>query len=318
MLPKWGCLVAESSLHAMIARRDREPVLFGLTPPRRSSAPEDVSRIADRTAERIRLLDVDGIVLYDIDDESDRIEAERPFPYLPTLDPADYAGELAGRTSLPTVVYRSVGKYAADELHGWLTGQRAEQTLTVFVGASSPDKDVRLSLARAQEVWREAGVGIPLGGVTIPERHARGGDEHERLLHKQERGCTFFISQVVYDVTEAKDLVSDYAYTCRERGIDPVPVIFTLSVCGSAKTLEFLSWLGVDVPRWLQNDLRHSDDPLEVSLRQCTATVEELIGFCRRLGVPFGFNIESVSNRRVEIEASMELTRQVRALLPQR
>ena len=31
------------------------------------------------------------------------------------------------------------------------------------------------------------------------------------------------------------------------------------------KTLEFLGWLGVDVPRWIQNDLRHADDTLQAS-----------------------------------------------------
>ena len=37
--------------------------------------------------------DVDGLVLYDIDDESDRNPAERFFPYLPTMDPAVFLAE---------------------------------------------------------------------------------------------------------------------------------------------------------------------------------------------------------------------------------
>jgi len=31
------------------------------------------------------------------------------------------------------------------------------------------------------------------------------------------------------------------------------------------------------------------------------------MSFCRRLGVPFGLNVDSVSIRRVEIEASVRL-----------
>jgi hypothetical protein len=31
------------------------------------------------------------------------------------------------------------------------------------------------------------------------------------------------------------------------------------------------------------------------------------MSFCRRLGVPFGISVESVSIRRVEIEASVQL-----------
>jgi hypothetical protein len=77
------------------------------------------------------------------------------------------------------------------------------------------------------------------------------------------------------------------------------------------KTLEFLRWLGVDVPRWIENDLRHSTNTSMASLEQAVVTAVELIAFCRRLGVPCGVNVESVSIRREEIEASVELAAQL-------
>ena len=152
-----------------------------------------------------------------------------------------------------------------------------------------------------------------LGGVAIPERHSRRENEHLRLIAKQEAGCRFFVTQVVYDLNAAKNLVSDYRYECESRGLAPVPIVFTFSVCGSMKTLEFLRWLGVDVPRWIENDLRHATNPLAASLEQAAATAVELIDFCRRLDVPFGLNVESVSIRREEIEASVELATQLTA-----
>ena len=91
--------------------------------------------------------------------------------------------------------------------------------------------------------------------------------------------------------------------------------MFTFSVCGSMKTLEFLSWLGVDVPRWIQNELRHADGTLEVSFEEALATALELIAYCRRLGVPFGLNVESVSMRRTEIESSVDLAARLQAEL---
>ena len=138
----------------------------------------------------------------------------------------------------------------------------------MFVGASSGAKPVATSLARAQTMRAETRPELLLGGVAIPERHTRSGSEHLRLLAKQEAGCSFFVTQVVYDVNAAKSLVSDYRYECTERGSTPVPIVFTFSVCGSMKTLEFLSWLGVDVPRWIQNDLRHADDTLDASFER--------------------------------------------------
>jgi hypothetical protein len=44
-----------------------------------------------------------------------------------------------------------------------------------------------------------------------------------------------------------------------------------------------------------------------VSFQQARATALDLIAYCRRLGVPFGLNVESVSMRRTEIESSVRL-----------
>lgn len=267
------------------------------------------------TVERLQSLDLDGLVLYDIDDESDRNPAERPFPFLPTMDPAAYLARHLSDWNVPVVVYRAVGKYVEPQLRSWLAAQEPDRVLSVFVGTSSRDKPAATSLTRAHALRSQATPRLLLGGVAIPERHARKGDEHLRLLAKQAAGCTFFVTQVVYDLNAAKNLVSDYRYECAARGQDPVPIVFTFSVCGSMKTLEFLRWLGVDVPRWIQNELRHADDTLDASFEQALATALELIAFSRRLGVPFGLNVESVSIRRAEIESSVDLAARLRAEL---
>ncbi|MER6146442.1 methylenetetrahydrofolate reductase, partial [Streptomyces sparsogenes] len=147
------------------------------------------------------------------------------------------------------------------------------------------------------------------------ERHTRTGTEHLRLLAKQEAGCSYFVTQVVYDANAAKDLVSDYRYECAARDLAPAPIVFTFSVCGSMKTLEFLRWLGVDVPRWIHNELQHADDTLQASFEHALATARELMTFCRRLEVPFGLNVESVSIRREEIEAAVDLAARLRSEL---
>jgi 5,10-methylenetetrahydrofolate reductase len=212
-------------------------------------------------------------------------------------------------------VYRAVGKYAPEDLRAWLSAQDPARVMTVLVGAASRDARGRTSLKRAQALRREANPALSSGGVAIPERHSRRADEHLRLLAKQEAGCRFFVSQVVYDVNAARNLVSDYHYACAARGISQAPFVFTFSVCGSMKTLDFLRWLGVDVPRWIENDLRHAADPLGASYQQALATASELIAYCRALDVPFGINVESVSIRRVEIDAAVQLAGELRAQL---
>jgi hypothetical protein len=299
----------------MLAEGQSGVLLFGILPPRLSATPERVREIAEITIARLTALDLDGLILYDIDDESDRNPEQRPFPYLPTQDPARFHADHLGALDRPAIIYRCVGKYAEDDLRSWLSGTDAERVLSVFVGASSGDKPVRTGLRRAQELRDQVRPELSLGAVVIPERHARGREEHLRMLTKQERGCGFFVTQVIYDAPETKDLLSDYFYACRERGVAPRPVLFTLSVCGSPKTLEFLRWLGVAVPRWLANTLLHSADPLADSYRESLAIARDLAAFCERLGMPYGFHVESVSIRKVEIDAAVRLAAAIAALL---
>ncbi|GIF00171.1 methylenetetrahydrofolate reductase [Paractinoplanes rishiriensis] len=307
--------MSRATLQSMLAEARSGILLFGILPPRLSETPERVREITGITLGRLSGIDLDGLILYDIDDESDRNPEQRPFPYLPTLDPVEYHDAHLGAWDRPAIIYRCIGKYTEDDLRSWLATTDPSRVLSVFVGASSGDKPVNTTLRRAQELRAETRPDLSLGAVVIPERHARTGDEHLRMLTKQERGCGFFISQVIYHAGATKDLLSDYFYTCRERGVAPRPVIFTLSICSSPKTLEFLKWLGVDVPRWLHNTLVHAPDPLAESYRESLAIARDLKAFCERLGIPYGFHVESVSIRKVEIEAAVRLAGELASLL---
>jgi Methylenetetrahydrofolate reductase len=292
-----------------------EFLLFALTPPRLATDRDTAQEIADTTVARLRPLGLDGLILYDIDDETERTAAERPFPFIPTLDPADFLADHLATWPTAVIVYRAVGKYAPEDLRAWLSAQDPARLMTVLVGAASNSARGRTSLVCAQALRREANPALLLGGVAIPERHRRRDDEHLRLLAKQDAGCRFFVTQVVYDINAAKNLVSDYHYACEARGISHAPLVFTFSVCGSLKTLDFLRWLGVDVPRWIENELKHATDPLVASYKQALATATDLMAYCRELGVPFGINVESVSIRRVEIEAAVQLAQELRTQL---
>ncbi|HEX2954948.1 MAG TPA: methylenetetrahydrofolate reductase [Bacillota bacterium] len=298
-----------------IKQAQSDILLYGITPPHRKNPPEKIGEIAQKTLTRLMPLDIDGLVIYDINDESDRNAEDRPFPYLPTMDPYIYLQDYLKPWTKPTVIYRCVGKYSGTELSSWLQSVEQKDVLTVFVGASSKEQKVKTTLHEAYEMRRKLDSSVPLGGVLIAERHTKHNSEHLRIEEKRAEGCSFFISQIFYNVDYTKSLLSDYYYHCQARGVPMVPVILTTSVCGSPKTLEFMKWLGIHIPRWLENEITHAADPLKESFRQCLQHVDEIIAFCRRHQIPFGFNVESVSNRLVEIEASVELAKEIRKRL---
>ncbi|MGD9985397.1 methylenetetrahydrofolate reductase [Pseudonocardia sp.] len=298
----------------LLARTRGGVLLHGLTPPRQTSSPDQADGIAAAALKRLRSVQVDGLILYDVDAEADRAATPRPFPFMPMMDPADFLDRHLACWDGPVIVYRAVGKYTGEQLEHWLSGADRDRVLTVLVGAASRHQRVRTSLPEAHR--RHAALPLPprMGGVVIAERHAAAGAEHLRMLRKQDAGCEFFVSQVCYDLDHTRDLLSDYTHTCRERGLDPRPVVLTLAPCGSMKTLEFMTWLGIDVPRWLRAEIDRGD-PLAASYEQCLLNARALIAYCRRLGLPFGINVESLTNRKLEIDASVDLARDIRDLL---
>ena len=69
----------------------QQVLLYGTTPPREGTPPEQVDSAADKLAARLAGLPLDGVVVYDIQDETGRTAAPRPFPFIGTVDPRDYA-----------------------------------------------------------------------------------------------------------------------------------------------------------------------------------------------------------------------------------
>ena len=76
-----------------LLRREGGLCLYGITPPKQATAPESLAEIARVQRERVAALGADGLVVYDIQDESDRNAQPRPFPFFPLVDSAEYAEE---------------------------------------------------------------------------------------------------------------------------------------------------------------------------------------------------------------------------------
>jgi len=291
--------------------------LYGIAPPKLASDPERLREIAAQQVARLRMLAPDGLVVYDIQDEPGRSGQVRPFPFLPTVDPEVYAYDALAELAIPKIVYRCVGAHPREVFSSWIdTVQRAAgRRLSVFVGAPrGRSRSPGLPLAEAYALARDC-PNLALGAIAIAERHIAKEDEHQRMLAKQDRGCRFFITQSVYDSASTRSLLSDYALSLQSSGRSPAPVVLTFSPCGSVRTLEFMKWLGISFPRWLENELRHSADTLERSIDLCESVFTDVQDYAREKHLPIGINVESVSICKSEVDASVELFRRLSSRL---
>ena len=285
--------------------------LYGTTPPRLGASPAETETAAQKLVERTTNLRLDGFVVYDVQDESERNAAPRPFPFLPTLDSRVYSRLLREKSGKPVITYKSVAQMAPDVWQGWLDESAHEFGLETLSLVGAPTSRFRapdsISLPQAVAMAKTHASGFTLGGVAIAERHSAARRESLRMIEKARGGCDFFVSQTVYHPQKTIDLLNDYARECRECGEQPRRVVLSFAPCGRAKTLEFIKWLGVAVPAPIESAILSAPDPLSQSVEICCAILREILREIEDPTLPLGLNIESVSIKKEEIDASITL-----------
>jgi len=73
-------------------------------------------------------------------------------------------------------------------------------------------------------------------------------------------------------------------------------------------------WLGVRIPRWIENDIINSIDTLNKSVEHAVTIVQDVMTFAIGKGIPFGCNIESISIKKDEVIASFDLVNRINRL----
>lgn len=297
------------SLQQKLSDSKRGVYLIGTTPPKAGTDDAQMAEIATKLLQRLTDIEYDGMIVYDIQDESARIDSPRPFPFSRTRDPRDYAALLSRLNGRETLTYKSIAQRDRADFETWLQQTRGDyqQSNLVLVGSPSSEGSIRLTLNEAYTAVQESHPDLFLGGVTIAERHAKKGNEHLRLITKQQQGCKFFVSQAVYNPQATIDLLTAYARACREQQIKPARILLTFTPCGSSKTLEFMQWLGISVPEATSYRILDAANPLKESLRICYSNLNQILDSVVHLGLPLGLNIESLTNRKEEIDAAIQL-----------
>src|SRR4051812_18762735 len=303
-------------LRAWLADRREPGFLYGTTPPRAGSRPEQVAEAADKLAARVRGLPLDGLVVYDIQDESGRTSQPRPFAFIGTVDPRRYASLLRERTGLTAVTYKALGAMEEPAWQAWLV-ESAQADLRVVSVVGRPTSGVRypLALSRAVRLAAEHPARFTVGGVAIAERHTDERSESARLLAKAVEGCGYFISQTVYHAAPTQRLLRDYLRDCRGAGIAPRRIVLTFAPCGREKTLSFLRWLGVNIAPETERELLGAANPLAKSLEICRDNLRRILDQPYAADIPLGVNVESVSINRDEIDASIDLFHALREVM---
>lgn len=308
-------MTTQSELQARYNDINRGVYFIGTTPPKSDTPHDKVTEIAEKLLERVSDIDFDGLIVYDIQDENSRISKPRPFPFKSTHDTRLYSSLLNKKSNRPVITYKSVVQSNSEEFNHW--ADEAWQTYgvkdVVLVGSPSKSNNISLPLASAYQTLVDNKHDFFIGGVTIAERHSIKRNEHERLITKHQQGCSFFISQAIYNPQATIDLLTRYAIECQQQGLKPQRLILTFSPCGSKKTLEFIEWLGVNVPEATSLRILNAANPLYESIENCVNSLQQILDAIKSYDLPLGLNIESLTNRKEEIDGSILLYKLLRS-----
>jgi hypothetical protein len=304
-------------LRAKLLDAAQRVLLYGTTPPRLGTAPAEIEAAAAKLAARLAGVPLDGLVVYDIQDETGRTGAPRPFPFIATVDPREYASLLEQRIGRPTIAYKALGEADEGQWNAWLFDAAHLHRMRFVSVVGRPTSGVRypLTLSRAIRLAAAHAGGFTVGGVVIAERHSETRSEAARLLAKSLEGCAYFISQTVYHAPPTQALLRDYLRDCRGAGVEPRRIVLTFAPCGREKTMAFLRWLGVNVPEEVSRAILGAARPLQKSIDICRDNLRHILDQPYAREVPLGVNVESVSINRDEIDASVELFHALREVL---
>ena len=291
------------------------PLFFEPVPPPARTHSE---RVAERVDALVRLVEevprLDALVVPELVDENHEGK-----PHYRSGDIRPFARALKERTGHEVVVNKVVaylGSFA--ELERWVAEAVAQGLAHVVLvgGASRYIPYPGPSVADANRVCRPllARAGGRLGNIAIPQRT---GEPH-RMLSKTRVGASFFTTQIVFDAAQTIEMVRQYDLLCRQAAIPPAAVLVSFAPLADEQDIEFIRWLGADIPDAVEEELLEGEDSeiLRRSERRALEVWQRILRAVRAEGIeaPLGVNVEQVSARH--LDAAGHLLKEFSSRLP--
>ena len=233
---------------------------------------------------------VDAINLPEIRDESRG--TERTHRFVPRVEPRVVAARILRELSLEVVVNRVVVHDPDPERWFRETHEQFGVQHMVLVGGESatacypgPDPLQAAALVRA------AALPISLGGITIPSRR----NEADRIRSKSAAGISFFTSQILFDSNDTVWLIQ------RLNGLE-ARIFLSFAPVSHPRDLEFMRWLGADIPPNLDRFLLRggegsADTCFQRSLDLAQRILMDVFDNLPPDPPPIGLNVEHINRR---------------------
>ena len=292
-------------------KRPRRPVVvYEILPPREKDG--TLNSYAANISSLLSQTHIDAINIPEVRDEIGR--GERPVKNQLRAEPREFGKLLQDIVGIESIVNRVVVHQALEKEMIWFeeTYNKYEIENLITVGGESrsityPGPSVKKAL---EAIKQNEKLNVLCGGISIPSREK----ESLRLIEKSNNGSEFFTTQVLYDSSKIIKMISHYQKRCDEQNTFPRRLLLSFAPVSSKKNIDFLKWLGVDIPADTEEYLNEDDQIMtKRSMEIAINVLNETLTFLNenKIVVPIGLNVEHIMsyNFQSSIEMLQELAR---------
>ena len=292
-------------------KRPRRPVVvYEILPPREKDG--TLNSYAANISSLLSQTHIDAINIPEVRDEIGR--GERPVKNQLRAEPREFGKLLQDIVGIESIVNRVVVHQTLEEEMIWFeeTYNKYEIENLITVGGESrnityPGQSVKKAL---EAIKQNEKLNVLCGGISITSREK----ESLRLIEKSNNGSEFFTTQVLYDSSKIIKMISHYQKRCDEQNTFPRRLLLSFAPVSSKKNIDFLKWLGVDIPADTEEYLYEDDQIMtKRSMEIAINVLNETLKFLNenKIVVPIGLNVEHIMsyNFQSSIEMLQELAR---------
>ena len=296
-----------------VKKPQRPVVAYEILPPREKDG--TLNSYAETISSLLSQTHIDAINIPEVHDEIGR--GDRPVTNQKRGEPREFGMLLQDIVGIEAIINRVVVHEPFEEQMRWIeeTNTTYEIENMIIVGGESskvdyPGPTVNEMLQTIARGYNSNGGDIFCGGIAIPSRK----DESKNLIRKSEHGSEFFTTQVLYDAENINKMINNYQSRCNELDTFPRRILLSFAPVSSQKNIEFLKWLGVEIPDDTERYLKGRPGSMtERSLDVAVEVLNEILDFItvNNLKVPVGLNVEHIMsyNFQSSVEMLQELAR---------
>ena len=289
-------------------RKPKRPVVaYEILPPREKDG--TLNSYAENISSLLSQTHIDAINIPEVHEENGR--GTRPVKNLERAEAREFGRLLQDNVGIEAIVNRVMVHNNLDYQKNWIKETFYDYDIEnlILVGGETsnieyPGPSVNES---AEYITRDLNTGrfdIFCGGITIPSREI----ESKRLLQKGSNGIEFFTSQVLYDATKVKKMLKYYDELCKVNSVLPRRILLSFAPVSSKKNIDFLKWLGVEIPS--QTEKRLISDKKNMpskSLEIASDILKDILNNNEELGitVPVGLNVEHIMSYNFQSSINM-------------